>query len=571
MCGLARWITWIPLLALVAGCATNPFIAVKPAESEGNASAPAKLKLAIDYADRVSSAYTEMLSKEFVRQQNLSAGLLVAGAAALGLAYGKAHRDAIVATALVGGTAYQIGNWNTSSSRSAIFIEGRKSINCARAAFAPLNLSDAELANIRAQVAVTLRAVRGGAQAAGQVKRWLPLVAGEGAVSLQATAQAELNVFAQRYEAANKSITSAGGRERLVGWAGGLLLVHVDKVRILVDSALEGTLAAFTALPKAIGDLGKSVAIFAPGLDLDSALAAKLAAGPAANSPAGSTQKPTAQGGRITGGPGGAAPGGGIDPTDELRKAIAILSAASDELGSQTALLSSGDPLAQIQSALAACDPDFAKAIQPLRLDVQTLDIEAGSPYAMVVAISGGTMPYTSTLLPLKGVSTSFQGAAITITSSGTETTAGTSQVIRIRDATGASVVLNLKVVAKQQPGGLTNAPASQNKPAAKPKPTPTQPKKDVVVTHPAVPPQACVPPESRDACEVGGAQCSFECVSKAKLSAVRARLGFSETPAEYTAEMREKLLSLQKSNGLSPTGHYDQATNAVIEKLPKN
>lgn len=73
-------------------------------------------------------------------------------------------------------------------------------------------------------------------------------------------------------------ILHAGGAERLVASAGGLLVAHVDNVRTLVDSSLNDTQASLLALPQAIGNLGKAAAMFVPSLDLDSTLKNKVTA-----------------------------------------------------------------------------------------------------------------------------------------------------------------------------------------------------------------------------------------------------------------------------------------------------
>lgn len=563
-----RWFAWISPMALFAGCASNPYIDAKRPVLGGDATASVKIRAAMDYADRVYDAYAEMPSKEFVRQQNLSAGVLLAGAATLGMAAGKAHRDAIVGTALLGGTAYEIGNWNSSTTRSAIFIAGRKSLSCARAAVAPLDLSAGELDRIRTQAATTVSAARQGTASAGRVTRWLSLVSSADSSSpLVSASQSELTAFAQRYDAANKVIAHAGGSERLVSSAGGLLTAHVDNVRTLVDMALDGTLAAIAELPKAIGDLGKSAAILAPGLDLDSTLAATVAA-PKGTTTTDTPQGSTAQEGKIDqfGRPLAEHETKRANPADELAKALGQLREYSGALEIETNALRAIDPLAleKMQAAIAACNPEMAKAMRPLALDPATVTVEAGEVTASAVLISGGTTPYSPTLLPMKGVGASFQSDAILLTTSA-NTVAGSSYPIRVRDATGASVTLTVKVVAPPPATGGVNVKAEQKKTLTTDKAKVKAEVKPIAqpVTTTA---EVCVPPEAKDACPVAHALCTFECVSPAKLQAIRGNLGLPRTPAEYDADLREKLLDLQKRKGLPQTRYYDRATSLAIE-----
>ena len=568
-----RWFTWTVPMALLAGCATNPFVDTKRPVLVANATASDKVRAAIDYADRVYDAYAEMPSKEYVRQQNLSTGMIVAGAATLGFAAGTAHRDAIVGTALMAGTAYQIGKWNTSATRGAIFIEGRKSLSCARAATAPLDLSGDELDRIRVQVERTVTVAREGSTAAGLVTRWLSLVSSSTPTSdLVAASHTELTTFAKRYAAANKVIAHAGGSERLVSAAGGLLTAHVDNVRMLVDMALDGTLAALSALPGAIGDLGKSAAILAPGLDLDSTLAARVAA-PNGTRISGNGQGSTAQNAKIDEhGKALAAPSATrVDPADELAQALGKLREYSGALGTETHALQARDPVAleKMQAAIAVCNPEVAKSMRPLALDPATVTVTAGEATASAVLISGGTTPYSPILLPMKGIGASFQSDAILLTTS-KDTVAG-SYPIRVRDATGASVTLTVTVVATEPTTTAETAGPKIQKAAplakkgdagAKVEATPARPAATTGVSTAEV----CVPPEEKDACLVAGALCSFECVSPAKLQAVRANLGLPASPAEYDIELREKLLDVQKSKGLPQTRYYDRDTSLAIK-----
>ena len=565
----------LPVLVMaLAGCATNPYVAIPRPDVPASASAGIRVQAAVEYANRVYDAYAKMPLDEFERQQALSTGLILAGASVLGMAIGGASTNAIAGVALAGGTAYTIGNWNTSASRQMIFIEGRKALSCGRSAVAPLDLSDEELDLLRQQVKATVEVARRAARAAGDVTRWLAIVSSQdaGAASPLVTAsQAELAAFAQRFDAANKVILHAGGAERLVASAGGLLVAHVDNVRTLVDGSLNDTQASLLALPQAIGTLGKAAAMFVPTLDLDSTLKNKVAA---PKSGAGGVV--TAEDGCIdasTGAPVPCAPTS-RDPVAQLSEALGRLRYQAAALEVQTNALRAVDPMAleQMQAAITACNPDLAKAMRPLTADPATIEVEAGTPAAALVVISGGTAPYTPTVLSpgMPGVNIVVLPDAITITT-GMDTVAGSTYRIRIVDSARASVTVTIKVSAKPAPvapeitdkseqrSGTKKAGVQSPKTAPKVAPAPAPADKAAA---------SCVPIPDGKVCEVAGAQCEFECgLSKAQLANLRERLGLPRVPERFDVELRERMLQAQKKSGLPPTGQYDEDTAKAINQ----
>ena len=379
----------LPVLVVgLAGCAINPYIAVPRPDVPPSAPAGIRVQAAVEYANRVYDLYAKMPSDEFERQRALSSGLLIAGASVLGMAVGGASTNAIAGVALASGTAYTIGNWNSSANRQMIFIEGRKALSCGRSAVAPLDLSDKELDLLRQQVKATVEAAGRAARAAGDVTRWLAIVSSQGAGAaspLVTASQAELAAFAQRFDAANKVILHAGGAERLVASAGGLLVAHVDNVRTLVDSSLNDTQASLLALPQAIGNLGKAAAMFVPSLDLDSTLKNKVTA-PKGSAGAGVS---TAEDGCIDASTGAPVPCAQTnrDPVAQLSEALGRLRYQTAELEVKTNALRAVDPMAleQLQAAITACNPNLAKAMKPLTANPATVEVEAGTPSAAVV------------------------------------------------------------------------------------------------------------------------------------------------------------------------------------------
>ena len=248
-------------------------------------------------------------------------------------------------------------------------------------------------------------------------------------------------------------IGHASASEQLVSNVGGMLVAHVEKVQTLVDGALNGTLAALTELPKAIGDIGKSVKLFVPNLDLDSTLRSSVAPDTSKTGPA------TAEGRRIT------------DPVAELSESLGKLRKAVTILATETSLLQGMDPMAleKVQTAVTACGGDFASVSKPLAVDRTLVAFEAGSAGAAAVSITGGTLPYSTTLLSttMPGINVVTQPAVILITTDAS-IQAGGPYPVRVSDATGASTMITIRVNAKAAQKADAENPGPDGSPSAR-------------------------------------------------------------------------------------------------------
>ena len=433
---------------LIAGCAINPYIANTRPDTTAHRGSPIdRLDIAYDYANRTQDAYAQKLSDEYDRQQLLSGGIIAIGAATLGLAAFNAHRDAIKAAALLGGTTYALGTWNTNQGRLGIYLEGMKATTCAKAAVAPLHLDREQLDALHREIRTTIDAASSVADAVGDVTHWLAIASSaEGATQSPLTRAAEVELVAVpgTLTKAGDLLSQAASLDRRVGSAGALLEAKIDEIVRLVDAALNGTLAELSALPKVIAGISDYANIFAPGLDLGSALTTKIAAGKGA---AAAIKKGNLESESV---------GGAPDASAELARALGILRAQTLRLNVRMPILaglvepmSAGD----VKAALVGCGVDASKTAAAMKLARSTVQFVAGKAGTSIVTVSGGTMPLQASFLdlPVQGITVSVppDSRAIVIVSD-TTTASDSTYRLSVRDAAGASATVVIKVVAKE-------------------------------------------------------------------------------------------------------------------------
>ena len=136
----------IACLLSLGGCASPMVRWTAPTEAEIR---PQTLTYARTYAGAAREAYRAEIASQFNTTNNLGAGLIGLGSLVAALATSHVHRDAILGSTLLGGTAYGIGQWNLRPQRLLIYQAGVEGINCALAAVIPLSMSDAALAELR--------------------------------------------------------------------------------------------------------------------------------------------------------------------------------------------------------------------------------------------------------------------------------------------------------------------------------------------------------------------------------------------------------------------------------------
>lgn len=550
--GLARIVGASVLLACMSGCAINPYIEVKRPDT-------GSVREAIQYANRVLGAYEQMSPDEFKRKQAIATGFTLLGAGVLGVAAGgHTHRDTFIGPGILGATTYQIANYNTSDSRLDIFAEARNSLVCGRSAVEPLDISQEQIREIRQGVSETTRVAGRASKAAGDVRRWLALT--PASEPMATSAKEALAVYNERFVAANTLIAHASGAAKLVQGAGGALNSHVDRIRNAVDAALDKTQARVPTFAQTLQSLSTSMTVFAREVDSVKSQTQAITSNKAAAS-----QVATAEDGCIDTASGKSVPCPVIqkDPVAHLGEAVGRLSSESDKLETQTKELSGLDLQSRelMQSALAACGVNVAKAVKPMRIEPAVIDVEAGKSEIQKARVLGGTsdIRYRPLSGAPAGADIAWEGRAITVLL--TEKTVPGTYRLLVEDATEeAAQIFTLNIIAKP--------------PKAPPPPAPRAPvskKPGTVAAAPApvaAPASACVAIPAGKVCAASDARCDFECgMSREQVSNMRAKLGLAATPASFSTEVREKLKALQKANGLQQTGDYDAQTAKIVDR----
>lgn len=395
---------------------------------------------ALRYADDTIDAYQAKFSEEFLRQQKLSNGLLTLGALATGAAIGKAHSDVFITMALSGGLAYQLGTWNSSQGRLPIYVEGIKAVGCAKSVLAPLFIDEAGLAAIAARAEQVHLSLTPAAQAAGETTRWLAVADASVAGALATSAATELADLDTLITRANELLNRAAGMPRKVNGAAAQLDAKVDEIRRLVDSAINGTLADLANLPKVIGSLGEYANVFAPGLDFGGALKNRVGSINTKHdvSKRSDQEAQTAERDANT--------------NTQLAQALGTLRAQRITLAARLAELEGtlgGNNAEQVKTDLAGCGVDNAKLSNAISLDRTTVTFTAGAAATAFVTISGGTLPYSASLLDVreKGITIAGPaGGAVIVIQSPADAKPDQTYQIRVTDAAKATAMLTVMV-----------------------------------------------------------------------------------------------------------------------------
>jgi hypothetical protein len=362
----ARVVATVLILAL-AGCAGSPIVRW---ELPQKAEVPDySLAYGMTYANRAREAYRDAIRRDAEAAQSLSSGLITLGAAIAGLAAFKAHRDAVVGTGLVGGTALALGNWNLSKQRMLIYQAGVSGINCAIEAVLPLYIGDEDLKSM----ARAVDSVDGHVDRVTRAIDALSAAIGNPAVAAEKPAAEQLIREAQALVASSRaSALSARQFMRATRQAGPALVAAVDRISGAVDKAVLENLPDLSALPQAVSGLAGLAGSFAPGSGVEAHIGAALKRVAAAQS---AIEKD------------GARPAAALiaAPLDNLRKAAAALGAAAATLTAQLA----GYDTSANTARLAGCGLTGIDAA--LKVTQSRVELKPGIESTTLVRVSGGS------------------------------------------------------------------------------------------------------------------------------------------------------------------------------------
>ncbi len=375
---------------LLAGCAGNPILKWNPPNQSA-----ADLSSAHRMAQEARSTLQEAVRANVAATQGLSNGLIGLGGVIAGLAAGHAHRDAIVGGALLGGTAYTIGSYNSSAARLTVYQAGIDAINCAEKAVAPFDAVeksreaiDNAVSALVAALAPTREALTALNTAIGQVEK-------------DANA-AEPVKRAKKVAAATKKSIEQGEQAVKLGRA---LLVRIDQapralinavvdIQCALDKQVLATVPDLTSIRTAISGLAASAGMFAPGAGVDGSLSESLAAYAAASGGVGDgkgTSQPSAYKGEPTNG-----------TVDVMSASKNLLEAAIIRVASVVPTLTSAR--VNLASHLAAFPEtsfdsldkckDEVKSAGPLTTVPKTISFAGKKAESSTLLVRGGVPPY---------------------------------------------------------------------------------------------------------------------------------------------------------------------------------
>jgi hypothetical protein len=395
---VTRLIICALIISILPGCAINPVVSWDPPTRVG--SQPTNLDFGRKYAASLRTAYKHEIHKQVGTSTNLNSGLVVAGALALALAVGTAHRDALLGTALIGGTAYGLGGMNLSQQRLLILQAGVEAIDCANRAIIPLNMTTDEIAALESDLKTVLSAQTKLGDAAAAVRaKHVAYKKALGPVNSEISTEADelLRISDELISASNTAGSS--GRLLLVraGQAGDQLVAAIDKIDGAVLKALLATLPDISSVPKVIAGLAGFATAIAPGAGVDTTIAARLATRSGTKSDANSDDsdkvKIAAQALR-----------------EDIEKLRAEINAMRNSIGNVQARVAAYETAASSLETLRDCgigDISF-----PLKVSTDKLIFSLGINATKSFLISGGTRPYVVDLLDTPAPGVTVKGPA---------------------------------------------------------------------------------------------------------------------------------------------------------------
>lgn len=249
-------------VAAVGGCALlNPLVDwTDPASN----TAPT-IQSSIVYAEKGIAAYTAAAGDQQLLTATAGIGLIPLAAAAAGLGIAGGHANTVLGLGLAGTAGYATISWLASKPRTAAYLAGQRALVCAKDAIAPFRVDESQWAEFRRGLLGT------GDGQQRQTLNDLVLAAEFKAIELekaigQAGGSASQNELVKAavssLAAVNAAVAtakpmwdSASALNIKVAAAGNELKNAVDRIKGLVNKAVNDTLPDINTLPKVLAEL----------------------------------------------------------------------------------------------------------------------------------------------------------------------------------------------------------------------------------------------------------------------------------------------------------------------------
>ncbi|WP_395060027.1 hypothetical protein [Polaromonas sp.] len=260
---VTRAVALLAAVLLLSACAGTPYVRIDSTDSTVPTEPPT-LPASIRHAEGVQRIYRDKLIELGDAERHLSNGLIGLGALALGLGISGSHSSAIRGVALIAGTAYTLGTFNTDKRRAAVYGAGIEALNCASGAVTPLDFNKATVTLI-----TDLLNDKGAQQARviQQVSAVLGLVASTeaaGNANANAVTAARATVVSAQAALARATEAKKAGDHLMMRHyrAGGDLRNAVKTIDAQVLNAIRSTEVDIRAVPNALAQLAGSSQIF---------------------------------------------------------------------------------------------------------------------------------------------------------------------------------------------------------------------------------------------------------------------------------------------------------------------
>jgi len=446
----------VAMAAVLVGCA-NPVVKLdvaghSPQASPAPSGEPASIADAINKLNHVRAAYNEAIRDQTGTTQNSVTGLVWLGAVMLGGA-SKVHRDVLVTAGVIGGTTYGLTVAQLDKRRIDVWQAGIDTLDCARAAIVPLEMTDGDRLALRGSLG-TLRGRKAAVEAARS-----KLAAHLGEIYVTAEADEAIRaLLLTTDEALKQSMQTQRGGEFLVRASrGSELSSAVNRISSKVTEVMGNIALPPTAVKDILAGLPTQINAIVPGAVSTS----KAAAGDGgAKAESESKFAPDIQG---------------------MKQALSQLAVAQEAVND---LLETVDAPAAV-AALKACN--LAEVIKPLELVPSTEIFTQGRARVAGFEIKGGLPNYRVKVLGAlpEGLSVSFEGdSANTVSITASDKVQPAEVRILVSDRNSKTQQFVVKVQAAVSPQALTALAVVPPAPA----PAPAEVKDGKTKTSPATP-----------------------------------------------------------------------------------
>ncbi len=231
------------------------------------------------YSDAARNAYRRAINNQIETSGKLSNGLIVAGALAAAFAAATVHRDVLIGTSLIGGTAYALGSWNLDKRRLTIYQAGVDAFNCANRAVAPLNMRQTDFASLGQQLLELESALKEANAAIADADALVSVFSAKSAAAFQTAESLQLAIAAARKVVAQGNQAVVPGRQLHVSVesSGPRLKDAIDKIDAAIEKALIDTLPDLASTSKVIASLSGFAGSIAPGAGIEASINESLA------------------------------------------------------------------------------------------------------------------------------------------------------------------------------------------------------------------------------------------------------------------------------------------------------